>query len=354
VAKVAELILFSEIFWQRLTACGSKMVFMRRLKASALIVFCLSILFYFFFDYCKHAPGLGISNPFASDPYDAVGSFGIQLALLAELLMLVRVFRPYPQEEAAPNQLLLALRAGTVTLLSVAVTLVADFIGLVRDVITNGVFPAAGVLAALAVGMTFLMLAVSWFFAHSARGLVAPSAPHPWGRAAVVAVLAVLLLALYPLAWREASIPGALFTAVTGMALLFVAVWALATAIFPSAEFAYEDIFDDLAAIYAWKREKLRFAKGLFAWLDKLAALPFLRKLLGWLSPRQHRWNLVLLAALGMGVSLVLVESFAEGLSPNLGRVLLVFAVYIGIEGAGVALGYGLLGRFLEIFRAEM
>jgi hypothetical protein len=137
------------------------------------------------------------------------------------------------------------------------------------------------------------------------------------------------------------------------MVLLFVVVWALATAIFPSAEFEYEDIFDDLAALYTWLRRKLRFARGLFAWLDKLFVLPLLCKLFGWFSPRRHRWNLVLLAALGMGISLVLVESLAEGLAPNLGRVLLVFAVYIGIEGAGVALGYGLLGRFLGIFRAE-
>ena len=330
------------------------MIFMRRLKASALIVFCLSILFYFFFDYCKHAPGLGVSNPFASDPYDAVGSFGIQLALLAGLLMLVRVFRPYPQAGAASRQLLLALRAGTVALLSGAVMLVVDIIGLVREVITNGVFPAAVPLAALVGGMTLVALAIGFFFAFSARGLIVPSAPRKWGRAAVIAMLAVLILAFYPLAWRDSGIPGALFTAVTGMALLFVVVWAFATAIFPSAEFEYEDIFDDLAAVYAWLRTKLHFARGLFAWLDKLAALPPLRKLFGWLSPRRHRWNLVLLAALGMGISLVLIESLAEGFAPNLGRMLLVFAVYIGIEGAGVALGYGLLGRFLGIFRAEM
>jgi hypothetical protein len=326
---------------------------MRALKITTLVVFGLSILFVFFFQYCKHAAELGDTNPFAEDPYDAVGSFGIQLALLAGLLMLVRVFRPYPQGGAVPTQALLALRAGTVTLLSVAATLAADLIGLARTIVTDGIFPAAGLLAGLVGGMALLTLAVSWFFARSACGLVAPSASRKWGRLAGILALFVLLLAFYPLAWRDSGIPGALFTSVTGMALLFVVVWALATAIFPGAEAEYEDVFDDLAAMYDWLRKKLRFATGLFNWLNKIAGLPLLRKLFGLLSLRKHRWKLVLLAALGMGVSLVLMETLAEGLSPNLGRVLLVFVVYIGIEGVGVTLGYGLLGRFLGIFRAE-
>jgi hypothetical protein len=326
---------------------------MRKLKASAPVIFGLSILFIVFFQFCKHAPGIGVTNPFAEDPYDAVGSFGIQLALLAALLMLVRTFRPYSQTGTPPAQTLLALRAGAVTLLSVAVTLAADAIGLARTIVTDGVFPATGALAGLVGGMALVTLAAGWTFARTARGLEVPSAPRLWGWAASILVLSVLILAFYPLSWREASIPGAIFTALTGMALLFVTVWVLATIIFPVAEFEYEDIFDDLVAIYAWLRTRLRFAAGLFAWLDKIAALPLMCKSFGWLNPRKHRWNLVVLVAVILGVSLVLVEALAEGLSPNLGRVLLVFGVYIGIEGAGVALGYVLLGRFLGIFRKE-
>jgi hypothetical protein len=347
-------IIVCDTFWQEMAGGGSRIVPMRAPKINTLIVFGLSILFLFFFQYCKHAPGLGDVNPFGEDPYDAVGSFGIQLALLAGLLMFVRIFRPYPQTGMLPGQFRLALRAGAVTLLSVAVTLAADAIGLARSIVTNGVSPVAWSLAGLVGGMALLTLAVSWFFARSARGLVAPSASRKWGRVAGVLALFLLILAFYPLAWRDSGIPGALITALTGMALLFVTVWALAAAIFPGAEVDYEDVFDDLAAMYDWLQKKLRFATGLFNWLEKITALPPVRKIFGWLNPRRHRWKLVLLAAAGMGASLVLVEALAEGLSPNLGLVLMVFSVYIGIEGAGVALGYGLLGRSLGIFRAEM
>ncbi|MBE3037961.1 MAG: hypothetical protein IMZ62_04005, partial [Chloroflexi bacterium] len=114
---------------------------MKRFKLATLFVFGLSILFYFFFDFCKHAPALGAANPFAEDPFDAVGAFGIQLALLSALLILIRAFRPYPQKEAAPGQIRLALRGGTVVLLSVAVTLAADAIGLARSIGRGGASP---------------------------------------------------------------------------------------------------------------------------------------------------------------------------------------------------------------------
>jgi hypothetical protein len=240
-----------------------------------------------------------------------------------------------------------------VALLSVAITLAADAVGLVRTVFTNSVFPATGALAGLVGGMALITLVAGWYFTRFAREVEMPSAPRHGGRATGISVLFLLILTFYPLAWRDSGISGGIFTALTGMALLLVAVWGLATAAFPSAEFEYEDVFDDLVAIYAWLRNRLRFAAGLFTWLEKIVALPPVRKSFGGLNPRTHRWNLVVLVAVVLGVSLVLAEALAEGLSPNLGRVLLVFGVYIGIEGAGLALGYVLLGRFLGIFQEE-
>jgi hypothetical protein len=72
---------------QAIERIGSRINTMTRLQPAALLVFVLSILFYFFFDYCKHAPMLGAANPFAEDPYDAVGSFGIQLAFVSAVAM---------------------------------------------------------------------------------------------------------------------------------------------------------------------------------------------------------------------------------------------------------------------------
>jgi hypothetical protein len=49
----------------------------------------------------------------------------------------------------------------------------------------------------------------------------------------------------------------------------------------------------------------------------------------------------------------MLVEALNEGLSTNINIVLILWAIFLGIEEAGVALGYFLFGEFLGIFREE-
>jgi len=326
---------------------------MKRLKLATLLVFGLSIIFYLFFDFSKHAPALGAANPFTEDPYDAVGSFGIQLAFVSALLTVVRAFRPSPRKETTGGEASLLLRSGAVVLLTVAVTLAADVIGLGRAVVTNGSFPAAGPLAALLGGMAFVTLVSGWVFSRLRRGLGVSPASRPWGRAMIISGLAILILAFYPLAWRDSGIPGGIFTALAGMTLLFITVWGLATAIFPTAESKNEDIFSILSAIIQAMSRRFGRAAGYLTWMGKITAYPPVHCLLGWLNPRRHRWNLVILAAVAIGLLLVLVEAVAEGMSPNLGRVLLVVGVYVSLEGAGVVSGYLLFGKFLGILRME-
>ena len=74
----------------------------KSLKTLAVIVFFLTIFFWAFFDNSKNLPALAVINPFAEDPYDAVGSFGIQLSLFAALLSLLRAFRPYLTKDIPP------------------------------------------------------------------------------------------------------------------------------------------------------------------------------------------------------------------------------------------------------------
>jgi hypothetical protein len=83
----------------------------RSVKVSALLTFGLAILLFPFFDICKHAPALALVNAFAEDPYDAVGSFGIQLAPFLSLLAVLRAFRPYPSEQTPDRQRVLMVRA---------------------------------------------------------------------------------------------------------------------------------------------------------------------------------------------------------------------------------------------------
>jgi hypothetical protein len=82
-----------------------------QLKVRAFITFMLAVLFYLFFQISKHNPALSHVNAFAEDPYDAVGSFGVQLAVFTALLSLVRAFRPYQPKQALDSQKVLLLRS---------------------------------------------------------------------------------------------------------------------------------------------------------------------------------------------------------------------------------------------------
>ena len=248
---------------------------MRKIKLSSLLVFGLSILLVFFFQYCKHAPGLGAANPFGEDPYDAVGSFAVLLAPLGALLMLVRVFRPFPGGWPDDGQLLSILRSGAVSLLAVGVTLVADAAGLGRALLTSGFFPAAVPLAALVGGMALLLVFVTGIFAREISGRGLRAGKGPWKRAVAINALGLLTLVFYPPAWREGSVQGAIFTAALGMLILFGMVWASATVLLPGEEPFREDIFDDLAALLrGWKNGLGRFAVPLVAF-EKLASAPW-------------------------------------------------------------------------------
>jgi hypothetical protein len=87
--------------------------------------------------------------------------------------------------------------------------------------------------------------------------------------------------------------------------------------------------------------------------LEKLTNAKRLHKLFDWLNPRKHRWNFIMLIALVMGGSLILVEALSEGISTDANVVLLVFGVFLGLEGAGIVLGYFLFAEFLGIFRKD-
>jgi hypothetical protein len=106
----------------------------RHLRQACLATLAASLvaaLFWVFFNASKHWPSLAAVNIFAEDPYDAAGSFGIQLAGLAALLSLVRSLRPEPQGPTLAR-LALILRGNVVVLLAAAVTLLADGLALLR------------------------------------------------------------------------------------------------------------------------------------------------------------------------------------------------------------------------------
>jgi|SRR5215467_2207071 len=328
----------------------------RQLKVTALITFVLAVLFYLFFQVSKHNLALSQVNAFAEDPYDAVGSFGVQLAMFTALLTLVRAFRPYgrdsSQAEMLDNQKLLLVRGEYFSCLSVVVTLVADVVAMIRYPSLWIGSPIGQILAGLVVGLALLAALVGWLISHSMRHINLPSAYNAWIRAIVISIVSILILALYPETWRQ-SFPGALFTVLVGMALFIVSVWALGLAISPYLETHFEDFLDDLASVYRWLKAHIGHLVVLCTFFEKMLGLPFVCPILSWLNPRNHSWNFMILIAIVLGVVLALAETIGEGSSHQIGRLAIVVAVFISLEASGVLLGYALLAKPLGLFRQD-
>jgi hypothetical protein len=319
----------------------------RSFKTLSVLVLLLVFFFWAFFDISKKAALLAVVNPFADDPYDAVGSFGLQLALFAVLLSLLRAFRPYYSHEIPASQRLLILRGETVAVLSIVVTLTADLVAMVRYPLMWRNSRGGWVLLALMGIVIFLAVLTGLWLYRLGRNISVFSTNREWVRL-LVFPLSVLILAIYP-ADLQVSIPGGIFSALLGMALLFLCAWALATVIFPPAEMRFKDVLDDFASIYQAAKPRVRALSG----LGRLTSMRWLRGGLDWLNPRRHRWNLIVIIALAMGVALLFAEFIHEGVAASANVVLLVSAVFIGIEGLGVILGYFLFAEFLGIFRKE-
>ena len=105
-----------------------------RLRINSLIVFVLAVLFTFFFDFTKHNPSLAHLNPFANDPYDAIGSYAFQAIIFFAALSLFRAFRTFRKAQPSDDQKLYLLRTQITIVLSILATLVGDVVAMVRHV----------------------------------------------------------------------------------------------------------------------------------------------------------------------------------------------------------------------------
>jgi hypothetical protein len=305
----------------------------------------LAVLFFVFFDRSKHEPLLAAANPFNGDPYDAVGSFGVLLGLFAALLTLLRAYRPYASGEISSSGYGLILRGAAVVVLSVAVTLASDAIAVLRQASATIGSPGGRTLIALLTAVAILDGCAGRWLQVRMKDAPGSNVGRSGLRGLLLYLGCAVVLALYPPDW-DATIVGAILTALVGMLILFAAVWGLVTAIFPASE-AEEDLLDDIAALCAHLERRL----SLLGELERVAAHPALRTLADWLNPRRHRWRAVALGGVVLGIALAAAEALGEGISPEAGRLVLVSAVFIGIASAGVLVGYGLLGRFLGLYR---
>ncbi|BCL78295.1 hypothetical protein ccbrp13_07600 [Ktedonobacteria bacterium brp13] len=325
----------------------------KRLRVAACLTAVLAVLFYLFFQVSKHNVALSPVNAFANDPYDSVGSFGVQFALFTALLTLVRAFRPYQANKALDGQQLLVVRGAWLSCLSVAVTLVADVVAMIRHPAVWVDLPAGYILAALLGGVALFTVLVGWLLHYWIRTMHVSPAKHAWSIAIGLCIVSVLVLALYPESWRQ-SIGGELFTVLVGIAFLFVPLWALENAIFPAPAVDFEDCIDDLASVYRWVKAHIGPFVICCNLLEKIFGWPFLYPVRDWLNPRKHTWNVAILLGIVIGIGLALGEAFGEGGGiQQVGRFALIASIFIGLECVGVLLGYSLLAKPIGLFRHD-
>jgi len=315
---------------------GEAVASLRMASATGLL---LSALFIVLFDRAKHDPDLLCVNPFAVDPFDAVGSFGVQVALAAGVLAALKAFRPSVPGESFPVRQAYVLRSVAVSQTAIAVTALADIAALALAPAMWYGTQAGNLLilltAALLVVPLLLCALLIRIARHSGRCSQNPlRAPQM-----VPFLICMALLVLYPAGWRE-GIAGAFFTAAFGMAVLLLSVALLAKAMFPCPEVPEVDFPGDLQSI--WRKIVPR---------KTVQTGP--RAVVASLNPRVHPWRLVVIGSLATGLLLALAEFAAEGPPRDAGRVALVIGVFLLLESGGVCLGYFLLRHFLGVFRND-
>jgi hypothetical protein len=276
-----------------------------------------------FFFAAKHQPSLARVAPFGDDPFDAVGSFAIQAAVVAAALSALRAMRSYGGAGIPDAQVSLILRGNIIALLAVFVAAISDLIAMLRHPDAWLQMPVG---RDLGLGLSIIALAAGGaavLLARRAGGALLVAAPARGPSAAAITVAGAAMLWLYPEAWRRGGV-GAILTAMFGMALLFAETWALSRVLVPGAPGESEDLLDDLHA-----------PDRVVRWL------------------RAHPWRFALWIAVAGGLALALLEALGEGLPASARRALLVLGVFTGIEATAIVLGFALFRRRLALLRVE-
>ncbi len=260
----------------------------RRLYLLSGLIFAAAVVFALFFQVNKGGP-LREANPFLDDPYDAIGSLAVQVALLVALLSYARAMR-LRAEPAQSSKAGLALRGDALVILAITVTLAGD--------------------------------AAAVFFR--------PVPPSPWRTVILVELVLMWVIDL------------ACFLAVA----VFSQRVSLPT---PPADLTPGDAIDDLWILVRLPVARLRsrLPAGLVAWVERFRSDRLFARF-PWLNPRLHPWRFA--AALGLLVGVViLLAQLQEGLPPSLVFFVLVAILFLSAELAATLIGFALLGGFLGL-----
>ena len=280
-------------------------------KRNSVLCFGLAAFFNWGFMFAKHDAALRGVIPFGDDPYDAIGSFGIFVALLVAVVAVVRAFRRYSMPVSA-TQRLFVIRAQTTVVLVVWITLGADAVAMVRHPSAWIDSAAVAKLIALLVGLALAAAGVQSLINRRDRG--ERSEPRRWTSVVVTATLASAALVLYPErliadAWTH------LLTVVVSAVILFATTRALLLALVP-------DIGIDAAP-----EASVRHGP----------------------SARTRYWAVAILVGAAFGAFAFLGE-VSEGIgAQSIARTLAVAGVFVGLAVAGIGAAFGFLGEPLGL-----
>jgi hypothetical protein len=311
----------------------------------------MALLFYVFFSATKHVHQFAIINPFAEDPYDAVGSFAVQIALFLALLSCLRSLLAGHPETNSRDQFDLVSRGNLLAFSAIALTLAADVVALARHTSSwsqsrNGLFLAAA---------TFIFLTLSLY--ELARGwtvfrsLNPSSNPHHATAILLCIAASTVCLAVYPERWRTGII-GVLGTAILGMLLIFLQLGVISSTILRRANEPAHDLVDDVVALCESIKRQLPRLAPVYNAFDRIQRSPMPAWIAGWINPRRFRWRLCILSGAILGLLTIMMEFVTEQM-PDARRALLLITIFVTIEAIGVTLAYALFGKPLSLFRDD-
>jgi len=256
-------------------------------RVTALIAFA-GVVFYLFFQINKGGPFRDV-NPFGQDPYDAVGSFAIQGALLIGILTYARALRLRDAPSQA-TKIRLILRGNGLVLFAILVTLIADGI------------------------------------AEIAR----PVPPSYWGNVLLVELGLMFLLALI-------------------CALALTVVFARTQTVTPPRDLTPADGIDDLWTLVRFPVTKASafLPAALVEWVNRFNSDCLFTRV-QWLNARTHPWRFACALGLLVGMGLTLAQ-LQEGLPPSLKIGLLVAGIFISAEFVATLVGFAILGGYLGL-----
>jgi hypothetical protein len=267
----------------------------RRVHHATALITVTGILFFTFFQLAKREPFRSV-NPFGEDPYDAVGSFAVQIALLIGALTYARALRTW-RDSAQANKLRFILRGNLLVLVAIGTTVLVD---------------------ALA-------------------EILRPLPRSYWGSVLLVGLAAMALLAL-------------------ACYLALAAAFRRPPVLAPPTDLTPADGFDDLWTLVQVPVVCLSaiLPHGPVQWVQRFSGDALFARL-PWINPRTHPWRFATVLGLLVGLGL-LAAQMQEGLPPSLAAGLIVAAIFISAETLAGLVGFALLDGYLGLrpaFRAK-